>query len=260
MKNCICFGLCGFVVAGAVVGKTTLNVPEETTKKKPWRRIDQSAYVGSKKCAECHKEHYVDWKGSAHNKIIQPAVAKRPHRTIQADFSLKSPYRNFELKDGKWVIGHRWKQRSNFKLCAGCHSTGVDAYTESWVELNISCESCHGPGQTHSKKPLVSNIVNPSRLSRDRSIDICLSCHQSGKTAGTDYAWPVGYQPGMDLSKFWKGFESTEVKQMPEFWHNGNDRVELLASVFLAPATGQVGRQRKFRIGFGALRGLVLAT
>jgi len=75
MKNRILFGLCGLIVAGAVVGQTTPNVLEKTTTKKPWRRIDQTQYVGSQKCAECHKGHYVDWKGSAHNKMMQPAVA-----------------------------------------------------------------------------------------------------------------------------------------------------------------------------------------
>jgi predicted CXXCH cytochrome family protein len=31
----------------------------------------------------------------------------------------------------------------------------------------------------------------------------------------------VGYQPGMDLSKYWKGFEPEAGKQTAEFWHNG---------------------------------------
>ncbi|MFQ5732321.1 MAG: cytochrome c3 family protein [Planctomycetaceae bacterium] len=264
MKSFICFGLFGLVVAGADVANPTLKVSEKTTTKTPWRRIDQSRYVGSKKCAACHTGHYDGWKDSAHNKMIRPAVAKGPHRTILADFTVKSPHGNFALKDVKWVIGHRWKQRyigevngkevvfpaqwsvkekkwqtyrgrgdwwypyhkdwktrSNFKLCAGCHSTGVDVRAGSWTELNISCESCHGPGKAHSQKPLLSNIVNPSRLSRDRSIDICLSCHQSGKPAGTEYAWPVGYQPGMNLAKFWKGSKPTKGKATAEFWHNG---------------------------------------
>lgn len=42
-------------------------------------------------------------------------------------------------------------------MCADCHSTGVskghdlatDTYKTTWRELNVSCESCHGPGSTH---------------------------------------------------------------------------------------------------------------
>jgi predicted CXXCH cytochrome family protein len=256
------------VVSGSTTGtfdkESSEARSEQTTDNPQWRRIDQQQYVGSKKCTECHQQHYDDWEDSAHNKMIRPAIADGPQRTILADFKQASPDRDFDLKDVKWVIGHRWKQRfigeingeevvfpaqwsveektwqpyrgrsdwwyphhkdwkerSNFNLCAGCHSTGVDVYAESWTELNIACESCHGPGKAHCEKPLANNIVNPSRLSRDRSIDICLSCHMAGKPAGTEYAWAVGYQPGMDLSKFWQGFEPEEGKQTAEFWHNG---------------------------------------
>jgi predicted CXXCH cytochrome family protein len=236
----------------------------EEAKDEKWPRIDQSQYAGSEKCAECHQSYYDGWKDSAHNKMIRPPKSEGPDRTVLADFSKASPERTFELKEVKWVIGHRWKQRfigevdgqevvfpaqwsikekkwqpyegrsdwwypthkdwkkrSNFKLCAGCHSTGPDHYTQKWVELNIACESCHGPGKAHVEKPRLDNIVNPARLTVARSMDVCLSCHQAGKPPGDEYAWPVGYQPGMELSKFWKGFKPEEGKQTAEFWHNG---------------------------------------
>jgi predicted CXXCH cytochrome family protein len=229
-----------------------------------WPKIDQAQYVGSAKCAECHQQHFAGWKDTAHNKMIQPPVADGPNRTVLADFSKPDPNRPFELKDVKWVIGHRWKQRfigevdgkevvfpaqwsvaekkwmpyegksdwwypthkdwktrSNFKLCAGCHSTGSDHTAQTWVEQNISCESCHGPGKEHAGKPLAANIVNPARLSVERSRDVCMSCHLAGKPPGDEYAWAVGYQPGMDLSKFWTGFAHEAGKQTPEYWHNG---------------------------------------
>jgi predicted CXXCH cytochrome family protein len=196
--------------------------------------------------------------------MIRPPIAEGPKKTIFADFSSDSPYRTFTLKDVKWVIGHRWKQRfigevngkevvfpaqwsikekkwqpytarddwwysthkdwktrSNFKLCAGCHSTGSDHYSQGWAELNIACESCHGPGKAHAEKPHLDNIVNPARLSVERSIDICLSCHQSGKPPGDEYAWPVGYQPGLELAKFWRPFKPEAGKKDSEFWANG---------------------------------------
>ncbi|GMU33126.1 MAG: hypothetical protein AMXMBFR20_09980 [Planctomycetia bacterium] len=42
-------------------------------------------------------------------------------------------------------------------MCAECHSTNVrknydaasDRFTTSWSEINVSCESCHGPGSEH---------------------------------------------------------------------------------------------------------------
>jgi predicted CXXCH cytochrome family protein len=114
-----------------------------------------------------------------------------------------------------------WKTRSNFKLCAGCHSTGVDAVSETSVEQNIACESCHGPGKAHSDKPEIANIVNPARLPVERSIEVCLSCHQSGRPNGEVYAWAVGYQPGKKLAEYWHGSEPQPGKQTAEFWSDG---------------------------------------
>ena len=79
--------------------------------KTPLPTIDQGAYVGSQKCAACHATYYDSWKDSPHNKMIRPAIADGPNKTILADFSKPDPNRPFELKDVKWVIGHRWKQR-----------------------------------------------------------------------------------------------------------------------------------------------------
>jgi predicted CXXCH cytochrome family protein len=263
MKRLIWVGLYGLAVS--LVGRQIVaGGGSDEPKSEPWPRIDQKEYVGAKKCAECHQTYYDGWKDSAHNKMIRKPVTEGPNRTILADFSKPSPNRPFELKDVKWVIGQRWKQRfigevggqevvfpaqwsvkekawqpyqgrsdwwysahtdwktrSNFKLCAGCHSTGSDHSSQSWTELNISCESCHGPGKVHSAKPTAENIVNPARLSTARSTDVCLSCHLAGKPPGTEYAWAVGYQPGKDLSKFWDGFKPEAGKQTAEFWHNG---------------------------------------
>lgn len=230
----------------------------------PWRHIDQTAYAGSQKCSECHQQYYTDWKQSLHAKMIQPAIATGPDKTIVADFTKPSESRDFGIADVKWVIGSRWKQRfigevdgqevvyptqwsvkeqtwqpyhakndwwypqypdwktrSNFKLCAGCHSTGSDAYLGSWVELNIACESCHGPGKAHSDHPLKENIVNPARLSLERSKDVCFSCHLSGKPPGTEFAWPVGYQPGDVLSDFWEASQPEKGTRTPDLWENG---------------------------------------
>jgi predicted CXXCH cytochrome family protein len=262
MKQIMWVGVICLIIA--VGGKAFVTRGRTAERTEKWPRIDQTQYVGAKKCAECHMTHYEGWKDSAHNKMIRKPVLDGPESTIVADFSKPSANRPFELKDVKWVIGHRWKQRfigevegqevvlpaqwsvkekkwqpytgrsdwwypthkdwktrSNFKLCAGCHSTGPDHYNQSWTELNISCESCHGPGKAHSEKPILEKIVNPARLSTERSMDVCLSCHQAGKPPGTEYAWAVGYQPGIDLSKFWEGFKPEEGKQTAEFWRNG---------------------------------------
>jgi hypothetical protein len=101
-------GILLLAVVGAVL--TTRGRGDEP-KRQDWPRIDRTQYVGSARCAECHQSHYDGWKDSAHNKMIRPPVADGPNRTVFADFSRPSPNRTFELKDVKYVIGHRWKQR-----------------------------------------------------------------------------------------------------------------------------------------------------
>ncbi len=47
-------------------------------------------------------------------------------------------------------------QNWNF-MCADCHTTGYqknyderqDRYTSTWTDINVGCESCHGPGSEH---------------------------------------------------------------------------------------------------------------
>ena len=45
----------------------------------------------------------------------------------------------------------------NWTHCADCHSTNLrrhfdlptNSYTTTWSEMNVSCETCHGPGSAH---------------------------------------------------------------------------------------------------------------
>ncbi|MEI6713768.1 MAG: cytochrome c3 family protein [Verrucomicrobiota bacterium] len=256
-------GMLGAVwTAGAnPVAETTKGVGVARTVDKS---VDRSEYVGAQKCGECHAGHFAGWKETGHNKMIRPPTTEGKQATVLADFNQPSEFRHFELKDVKWVVGSRWKQRfigevdgndvvfpaqwsitakkwmpytgksdwwwekhqdwksrPNFQLCAGCHSTGMDVAKESWAELNISCEACHGPGREHSLTSTAATIVNPARLSTERSMDICLSCHQAGKPNDENFAWPVGYQPGLELAKFWNPMVPEKGKQTAEFWHNG---------------------------------------
>jgi hypothetical protein len=108
MKHPVGAGLCCLVLAAGWAVLTSRGRGEEPKAEK-WPRIDRTEYAGSARCAECHKTHYDGWKDSAHNKMIRPPVADGPNRTVFADFSRPSPDRDFELKDVKYVIGHRWK-------------------------------------------------------------------------------------------------------------------------------------------------------
>jgi hypothetical protein len=86
-------------------------------------------------------------------------------------------------------------------MCAGCHFTGWERYQDKTTgqylvravndpagdmnidddpeldEINIGCESCHGPGSEHVASATSRFIVNPRRLSAERSVVVCGRCH-----------------------------------------------------------------------------------
>jgi predicted CXXCH cytochrome family protein len=116
-------------------------------------------------------------------------------------------------KDGTFV---EWNRRASAKpgsgefwadeawqwqlKCAGCHATGLDlgydaaskTYATRWSELAIGCEACHGPGEAHVEaRGGVGNVLCPSRMTRERQLDVCGKCHSRG-TAGPERGAPHG--------------------------------------------------------------------
>jgi predicted CXXCH cytochrome family protein len=65
-------------------------------------------------------------------------------------------YPNEEIKHDDVLHWTKLNQNWNF-MCAECHSTGVhknydaerDHFATTWVEINVACEACHGPGSRH---------------------------------------------------------------------------------------------------------------
>ena len=100
------------------------------------------------------------------------------------------------------------KYKSFDAFCAGCHYTGysvtqngsgeflsaavADANGEmhpvagTKMEMNIGCESCHGPGSEHQAAGgLGKSIVTPLNITPEREVMICGSCHTRGESKGT---------------------------------------------------------------------------
>ncbi len=80
-------------------------------------------------------------------------------------------------------------------MCADCHSTNVvkgfdkGVFTTTYVEENVGCEACHGPGSEHRDDP---------KISLEATNDVCLPCH-SRRTQLRD-----GYRPGLDVFDFYQ--------------------------------------------------------
>jgi predicted CXXCH cytochrome family protein len=67
-------------------------------------------------------------------------------------------------------------------MCASCHSTNLrknydvraDRYRTTWSEINVSCQSCHGPGTLHVSSG--GARVGLAHLGRSE-VDACAACH-----------------------------------------------------------------------------------
>jgi hypothetical protein len=140
-------------------------------------------------------------------------------------------------------------------MCAGCHLTGWERYQDAATgqylvravndpagdmnidddpepdEINIGCESCHGPGSDHVvNQGRTGFIVNPKLLSAERSNVICGRCHDrrqgyGGSTVGYTQAVSETGQlarPGLSRQELITKF-TDPVKKGPTMRINGRE-------------------------------------
>jgi hypothetical protein len=129
----------------------------------------------------------------------------------------------YEARTNQWINYHEadWDQRPWSKYCGGCHATGIDLKKDTFVEPRVGCEACHGPASHHVALPEKAvfdkrlTIVNPSHLPAAFRTQICGSCHSRGESTKVVGAkWPVGYQPGRALGRYFKtnNFDHKDIK------------------------------------------------
>ncbi len=117
---------------------------------------------------------------------IDPVTGKATFNVTKYEWDpIKGTYR--DDKDGA---------RNWLTQCAGCHSTGYDPATQTFSEVNIGCESCHGPGSTHVSSLKKEDII------KDTSTEGCGFCHiraqnvATGSFTNKQFNFPIGYQLG----------------------------------------------------------------
>jgi predicted CXXCH cytochrome family protein len=108
----------------------------------------------------------------------------------------------------------------------------VPGFRTQLGELGISCEACHGAGESHVRahqnpaRRLTQRysdsddptIVNPAKLSVPRADDVCAHCH--GGTVPRYNEWNQAtladpYLAGRELKKFWyKPFSEAEIQYL----------------------------------------------
>lgn len=132
--------------------------------------------------------------------------------------------------------------------CMFCHNgyPEIPAGNDKWgsepvyrdpLPEGIDCQRCHGPGADHVKAASLSiwrareTIVNPSRLSADRQIEVCLQCHlqtTSFRLPGAIRRFdrgPFSFRPGEPLGDFMIAFDRA-AESRPE------DRFEIASSAY----------------------------
>jgi tetratricopeptide (TPR) repeat protein len=107
---------------------------------------------------------------------------------------------DLEVESNEWIHwsggGLRWNT-----ACADCHSTDVrknfdnetNTFNTTFSEINVGCESCHGPSSEHNKfyedpvdGAVPPAIQMPAGMSSKELVDKCARCH-SRRTQLTKY-------------------------------------------------------------------------
>ena len=127
----------------------------------------QSIYVGTEACRECHDggklgRQYSIWRTTKHS---------------QAYAALWMP-ESREIARLSGVPG----EPQESPLCLGCHSTAADA--EGWQldeqfrpEDGLQCERCHGPGSAHVDAERAGRHSPPEKWTQEEIETLCMICH-----------------------------------------------------------------------------------
>jgi len=113
-------------------------------------------------------------------------------------------YKPEDLKPDNWLYWTNQAQNWN-SMCAECHSTNLQknfnletkSYNTTWVDINVNCEACHGPGSAHIEwarlpemgRPQANNtglIVKTRNLDNKELLNVCARCHSRRSIMG-DY-------------------------------------------------------------------------
>ena len=123
--------------------------------------------------------------------------------------------------------------------CLKCHATAGQPRPDRSIgglntrvgELGIACESCHGPAENHVRlnqnptrryaRALTGrgddSIVNPARLTKDRSSQTCGQCHGIKWIPASEHFSEEGFsfRPGQDLNATTPLVRPSRIREQP---------------------------------------------
>jgi Tfp pilus assembly protein PilF len=111
-------------------------------------------------------------------------------------------YKPEDLKPDNWLYWTNQAQNWN-SMCAECHSTKLEksfdlttkSYNTTWLDINVNCEACHGPGSAHIEwarlpgpaRPQDNNTgltVKTSKIPSRQYVEACSPCHARRSSLG----------------------------------------------------------------------------
>lgn len=143
------------------------------------------------------------------------------------------------------------------RMCAGCHSTGLQQsfeprsgrYSAEWSDINVACEACHGPASRHLewarqpgqelRKGLVFDLKGAAHTrwkfdaqdaiatrepgSMDRSeIETCAQCHARRSEIGSEYVHGRPLADSHRLALLEEGLYFADGQQQDEVFEYGS--------------------------------------
>ena len=227
-------GLCASAIAGVIYLKTATPPGD-------------NHYLGSSACERCHRPEFGVWHESQHTKMMRPVANPG---VLVADFS--PGVAPFKADAAYWAIGGKWEQQFMARdasgetllpgawevsshrwdrvswdgwnkpipneRCNGCHTVGLDPVTGIFVEPNIGCEACHGPGEWHAK------TLGLGLIESLPDAEVCGQCHSRGTDPSGHFHFPLGYKPGGTLKTHFDLESGSPGQNSSDWWGNGRAR------------------------------------
>lgn len=150
--------------------------------------------------------------------IVGSGQHTNSHLFKRGDYLYQAPI-TFYVQQQKWDLAPGFENGNNSRFnrvltteCLSCHNAMPKMQENSdfkyaEVATGIDCERCHGPGELHVQKhqngekdeDIDYTIVNPSKLSWERQVDVCQRCHLQGLNVLKEGKSFLDFIPGMEL-------------------------------------------------------------
>jgi tetratricopeptide (TPR) repeat protein len=113
-------------------------------------------------------------------------------------------YAEENITPTNWLYWTNQAQNWN-GMCAECHSTNLnknynlenDSFSTTWIDIDVNCEACHGPGSEHlewAKLPAMARpydnnmglVIKTSGVTSKQFIEACAPCHTRRTSLGVN--------------------------------------------------------------------------